>query len=301
MNFKNFEKKFTTLTTDLLQASWSQIRFTPDLVTNEQLAVGVLINWNGIVHTKFIEDFSRVECAYGADIVGYIKSCIELFEDFLHSNYEDSFSSQLIIDKRGFVQGESIDGILDELLVRAVPLSIPHQNKNSFKKQFHTIKTVKFHSEVKSYIKNKMGEIYKDIFNDNETVLVGDSLIGYKRLPVAINIKKNNKVGDFLSTVYATSDTLEINCLKALRDLRAVKKYANSNSDFKLFMLSPDDLNLDLLSKQDKKKRNDIIDTFKWSLRSEGIDLIEECHIDTASEKLIDWSGINKQEIFEII
>lgn len=301
MNFKNFEKKFTTSTIELLQASWSQIRFTPDLVTNEQLAVGVLVNWNGIVHTKFIEDFSRIECAYGVDLVSYIKSCIELFEDFLHSNYESSFSSQLIIDKRGFVQGESIDGILDELLARAVPLSIPHQNKSAFKKQFHTIKTVKFHSEVKSYIKNKMGEIYKDIFNDNETVLVGDSLIGYKRLPVAINIKKNNKVGDFLSTVYATSDTLEINCLKALRDLRAVKKYATSANDFKLFMLSPDDLNLDLLSKQDKKKRNDIIDTFKWSLRSEGIDLIEECHIDKASEKLIDWSGIDKQAIFENI
>jgi len=297
MNFKKFEEKFTanSATTDLIQASWSQIRFTPDLVTNEQLAIGVLINYDDIVYTKFIEDFSRVECAYGSDIVGYIKSCIDLFEDFFHCNYESSFSSQLILEKRGFIQGESIDGLLDELLIRAAPLSLPHHNKSTFRKQFHTVKTVKFHSEVKSYIKNKMGEIYKELFTENETVLVGDSAIGYKRLPVAINIEQSNKIGDLLSTVYATPETLEINCLKALENLRTVKKYAKTNSDFKLFMLSPDDFNMDLLSNSDKKKRNQIVGDFKWSLSSEGIGLIEECSVNRASDKLIEWSGIDKQ------
>lgn len=303
MNFKKFEEKFTTnlVTTELIQASWSQIRFTPDLVTNEQLAVGVLINHDDIVHTKFIEDFSRLECAYGADIVSYVKSCIELFEDFLHCNYEDSFSSQLILEKRGFIQGESIDELLDELLIRAAPLSLPHHNKNSFRKQFHTVKTVKFHSEVKSYIKNKMGEIYKEIFTGNETVVVGDSSIGYRKLPVAINIEQNHKIGDLLSTVYATPETIEINCLKTLENLRAVKKYARKDSDFKLFILSPDGLNLDMLSKSDKNKRTEIMGNFKWSLRSEGIDLIEEYSVDKASEKLIEWSGIYKQKKLEKI
>lgn len=303
MNFKKFEEKFTinSNTTELIQASWSQIRFTPDLVTNEQLAVGVLINHEDIVHTKFIEDFSRLECAYGADMVGYVKSCIELFEDFLHCNYENSFSSQLILEKRGFVQGESIDELLDELLIRAAPLSLPHQNKKSFKKQFHTVKTVKFHSEVKSYIKNKMGDIYKEIFTGNETVLVGDPSIGYRRLPVAINIEQNRKIGDLLSTVYATPETIEINCLKSLENLRAVKKYASKDSDFKLFILSPDEPNMDLLSRSDKIKRKEIIGNFKWSLRSEGIDLIEEYSVDKASEQLIEWSGIDKQKKLERI
>ncbi|MEO4182938.1 hypothetical protein [Acinetobacter pittii] len=301
MNFKKFEEKFVQKpnTEELIQASWSQVRFTPDLVTNEQLAIGVLINFDGIVHTKFIEDFSRVECAYGSEIVGYIKSCIELFEDFLHCNYESSFSSQLILEKRGLIQGESINNLLDELLERAAPLSLPHSNRSKYKKQFHTIKTVKFHSEVKSYIKQKIGEIYKEIFTENETVLVGDPSIGYRRLPVAINIEKNNKIGDLFSTVYATPETVEINCLKALENLRTVKKYAKNNSDFRLFMLSPDDYNLDLMSRSEKVKRQDIIGNFKWSLRSEGIDLIEEQSINKVSEELIDWSGIDNQHNLE--
>ncbi|MCU4576102.1 hypothetical protein KTJ34_01580 [Acinetobacter courvalinii] len=301
MNFKNFEEKFITnpVIQEQIQANWTQVRFTPDLVTNEQLSIGVLINHEGIVHTKFIEDFSRVECAYGSEIVTYLKSCIELFEDFLHSNFETSFSSQLILDKRGFVQGETIDGLLDELLVRVVPLSLPHHSKSFYKKQFHTVKTVKFHSEVKSYIKNKMGEIYKEIFPRNETLLVGDSSIGFRSLPVAINIEKNNKIGDLVSTVYATPDTVEINCLKALENLRAVKKYAKKDSDCKLFMLSPDNQNMELLSNADKKKRKEIIENFKWSLRSEGISFVEEHSVNEASEKLIEWSGIDRQRRLE--
>jgi len=300
MNFKKFEEKFITNidTTELLKATWSQIRFTPDQVANEQLAIGVLINNDGIIHTKFIEDFGRLECAYGSETVSYTKACIELFEDFLHNNYENSFSSQLILEKRGFIQGDSLNTLLDELLERSVPLSIPH-NKNKYKKQFHTVKTVKFHSEVKTYIKNKMGEIYKDIFSDNETVLVGDSNIGYRRLPVAINIEKNNKIGDLISTVYATPDNIEISCLKTLANLQSVKKYAKFGSDFRLFMLSPDDYNMDLMSKADKKKRTEIIGNFQWSLRSEGIDLIIDSSVNAISEKLIDWSGANNQGILE--
>ncbi|ENU80620.1 hypothetical protein F975_01674 [Acinetobacter sp. ANC 3789] len=301
MNFKNFENKFKRKaeTANLLQASWSQVRFIPDLITNEQLAIGVLINHDGIVHTKFIEDFGRVECAYGSEIANYTKNCIELFEDFLHQNFDDSFSSQLVLDKRGLVQGNSIDSLLSELLERAVPLSLPH-NQAKNKKQFHTVKTVKFHSDVKTYVKNKMGDLYKEIFAEEKGgLLVGDDSIGFKTLPIAINIKKNHKIGDLISSVYATPEKVEINCLKTLSNLQSAKKYTDLNSDFRLFMLLPDQDNLDLMTQADKKKHKEIISDFKWSLGSVGIDLIESSSIDSVSEKIIDWSGIDKDRIFE--
>lgn len=300
MNFKNFENKFkkNVEAPELLQASWSQVRFIPDKVTNEQLAIGVLINYEGIVYTKFIEDFARIECAYGVEIATYTKSCIELFEDFLHHNYDESFSSQLLLDKRGFIQGESIDTLLLELLERAVPLSLPH-NQYKLRKQFHTVKTTKFHSEVKSYIKNKLGEIYKEIFSDQNSMRLGNTKIGYRNFPIAINIPQNNKIGDLISSVYATQDKIEISCLKTLENLRNVKKYADNKSDFRLFMLSPDEHNMDLLTKADKSRRKDIIGDFRWSLASEGIDLIEETSVDTISDKLIDWSGVDGDKVLE--
>ncbi|HAV6256587.1 TPA: hypothetical protein JI319_08505, partial [Acinetobacter baumannii] len=81
----------------------------------------------------------------------------------------------------------------------------------------------------------------------------------------------------------------------ALENLRIVKKYTKDNSDFRLFMLSPNDDNMELMTRSEKAKHQDIIGKFKWGLRSEGIDLIEESSINKVSEELIDWSGINNQ------
>lgn len=260
MNFKKFENRFlkeTTQQTELIQATWSHIRFKPDLVTMEELAIGVLVNLGGIIFTKFIDDFGRLECGFGAENASYIKNCIELFDDFLNQNYETSFSNQLIIDRRGFVQGESIDSILDDLLYRTVPLSHPHNTMRG-KKLFRTVKTAKFHSDVKAYVKEKIGSISREIFSENIEP-VGDEIVGFRKLPIALNVKNGKKLGDLVSSVYATPEKVEINCLKALNNIVFTKKFSQRETDFKLFMLSPDYENLEVMSKSDKSKRLEII------------------------------------------
>lgn len=295
MNFKKFENRFlkeTIQQTELIQATWSHIRFKPDLVTMEELAIGVLVNLNGIIFTKFIEEFGRLECGFGAENASYIKNCIDLFDDFLNHNFENSFSHQLIIDRRGFVQGESIDSILDDLLYRTVPLSHPHNNLRG-KKVFRTVKTAKFHSDVKAYVKNKIGSIYNEIFSENIEP-VGDEIVGFRKLPIALNVKNGEKLGDLVSSVYATPEKIEINCLKALNNIVFTKKFSQRETDFKLFMLSPDYENLEVMSKSDKNKRTEIIKDFKWSLACEQIDLIEGDTSDCISEKIIEWSELDR-------
>lgn len=296
MNFKKFENRFlkeSSQQEELIRANWSHIRFKPDLVTMEELAIGVLVNWDGIIFTKFIEDFGRVECAFGAENASYIKSCIEIFDDFLNQNYETSFSSQLTIDKRGFVQGESVDSIIEDLLYRTVPLSHPHTSGVKGRKVFRTVKTSKFHADVKSYVKEKLGEIYTDIFSDNVEP-VGDSNIGFRKLPIALNVKGKHKAGDLISSVYATPEKIEINCLKALNNLTFTKKFTKEKTDFKLFMLSPDIENLEIMTRADKDKRIEIIKNFRWSLACEKIDLIEGDSSEMLSDKIITWSDLDR-------
>lgn len=295
MNFKKFENRFKTDVTDtnVVKATWSHIRFQPDLVTKEELAIGVLLNVDGIVFTKFIENFDRVECAFGVDNATYIKKCIELFDDFLNQNYEQSFSSQLTIDKRGFVQGINIDSILDDLMQRTVPLSLSHNNNNKGRKIFRTVKTSKFHADVKTYVKEKMGDICNEIFSD-DIEAIGDAVIGFRKLPIALNIKGKNKVGDLISSVYATPEKIEINCLKALNNITFTKKFTKKKTDFKLFMLAPDSYNLEIMTKADKNKRTEIIKDFRWSLGCEKIELIEDDTSEKLSEKIILWSEFDR-------
>lgn len=294
MNIKNIESKFQKkpMKSELIKAYWSHVRFCPDLVTNEQIAIGVFATLDGINHVKFIEDFSRLECAYGSEIVEYTKNCIELFEDFIHQNYELSFSKQLIIEKRGLVQGENINQILIELLDRAVPLSHPHHS--SPKTQvFKTVKTVTFKSDVKTYVKKKIGEAYRDVFNDDAT-LIGNEYVGFRKLHIALQDKKDNKIGDLVSSVYATPEKIEINCLKSLDNLGRAKSYLDSVKNVKLFMLLPNKLNLDLMTKAEKDKRINIISDFRWRLGCEGIQLNESDNSDELSEEIIKWANLDK-------
>ncbi|MDV8154564.1 hypothetical protein [Acinetobacter bereziniae] len=293
MNFKSIESKFkkNSVKSDLIRAYWSQVRFCPDLVSNEQIAIGIFANLDGINHVRFIEDFSRLECAYGSEIVEYTKNCIEIFEDFIHQNYELSFSKQLIIEKRGLVQGSDINQILEELLEKTVPLS--HHHSSTQKSQvFKTVKTVTFKSDVKSYVKRKIGEAYKDVFND-EATLVGNENVGFRRLNISLQDKKNNKIGDMVSSVYATPEKIEINCLKSLDNLGRAKNYLESIKDTKLFMLLPNQFNLDLMTKAEQTKRKNIISDFRWRLGCEGIKLSESDSSEELSEEVISWSNLN--------
>lgn len=293
MNTKSFESKFKNHNkqTNTIQTTWSHVRFRPDLATQEELAIGVFLDIDGIIHSKFIDDFSRIKCAYGDEIATFTESCIELFEDFIHQNYKSSFSSQMVIDHRGFAQGSSVDQILENLMARVVPLSLPH-GKFTARKQFHTIKTTTLLSDVRTYVKNKLGDIYKDVFTQ-EPITLGNQNIGFKKLPIAIQVKNSDKMGDLVSSVYSTPDKLEVNCFRALNNLNIAKKQMDKR-DIKLFMLTPDQDNMEFLSDYDRKRRIDILSDFRFSLSSEGIDLIEDDNSQVIAEKIIDWSDADK-------
>ena len=106
-----------------VQGQWSQIRLSPDLTSGEQLAVGVFLVVEDKVHSRFITDFSRIEYAYDLSMVECFKFCIELIEFALERGHRSSLSPQIIIDHRGYSQGDSVDEILDHLMSVAVPLS----------------------------------------------------------------------------------------------------------------------------------------------------------------------------------
>ena len=62
-NFKGLEEKFKKLssTSSMVDGHWTQIRWIPDLISGEQIAIGVFLETNGFIRTKFIEDYKRLE------------------------------------------------------------------------------------------------------------------------------------------------------------------------------------------------------------------------------------------------
>lgn len=270
-NFKGLEEKFkqNLPQKNTIEGHWAQIRWTPDLVTNEQISIGIFFEENGFIHTKFIEDYGRLECVYGNDISNNLELAIDLIEYLLKRDWKKSVSPQLMFDQRGFARGDSIQAILEKLFDRAVPFGKPHNSLNEPVNRFPTYRTSNLINNVKSNIYNQIKENVYDIFPEKSWL---DVKIGQKthQIDVPIRPKGTKQVGNINSTIYKTYDKFEISCLAALTDLQLAKK-CGLGDDAVLFTLLPNDTLLSLLPEQEQEKRFNFLKEFEWKLEMNEI------------------------------
>lgn len=265
VNFKGLENKFKNLNSMSVPAEgrWTQIRWTPDLVANEQIAIGILLESNGIIHTKFIDDFGRLKCVYGEDIEEHIELAIDLIEYTLKRNYKKSISPQILFDERGFARGDSYTHILENLFERAIPFGKPHGKIEQIER-FPTLRTQTLISRIKADIihHNKVNVInifpedsLVKVFNKNET----------HQIEIPIRPINSQQLATINSTIYRTFDKFENNCLTAMNNLQVAKK-CNFGNEAILYNLLPTTEQFSLLSEPEQEKRYKFLDELKWNL-----------------------------------
>ena len=292
---RRLEEKFRKLpqTDSHVSGIWSQIRFTPDIVSNEQLAIGIIFNENGSSHTRFIEDFGRVKCAYGDEITQIITESINLIEDAFMFGLEKSFSSQIIYEKRGLARGQNLDQILNDLLLQAVPLSKLHDNKDISTNRFKPIKTNAFQNHIRSILKKDMGQEYHKIFPLQPIVEINDSKIK-RKINIPIQLYNSKKIADMVSTVYSSHETIELNCLKAISNLEIARDHLKANNDTGLFILTPSDEQFNLLKIEEREKRQNYLNELEWRLQRKGITAVYSSSENIVANKILGWANFNK-------
>lgn len=301
MNFKGLENRFKKFDINPLPAEgrWTQIRWTPDLVTNEQIAIGVMLESNGVIHTKFLDDLGRLRCVYGDTIEEHLEVAIELIEYSLKKHYKKSISPQITFDERGFARGNSFEELLNSLFDRAVPFGKPHGKIDNIER-FPTLRTLTLVSRIKAEIIQKSRIDILDIFPEDSWInLQNKKELHQVELP--IRPLNSNKVAAINSTIYRTFDKFENNCLTAMNNLHIAKK-CGYREEAVLYNLLPTSSQFALLSEQEQEKRAKFVEELKWSL-----DLYEIEHrpFYTESEMSLDimhWAApftSNEQTLFQ--
>lgn len=288
--FKGLEDRFqpSRPSQNITTYQWSLIRWIPNRVTGEQLSVGVIIESDGFLHFQCIEDFSRIECAYGIEIADYAKNTLSMIEDFFKSKIYISISDQIIFEKKGIARGIDAKSTIEFLFNKAVPLGKPHDlDASPNSNRFATIRTSSFISDVQKYIKEKNTETYKEIFPEDSFIKVLDEE-NYHTLHIPI--RTGNKAGSMVSTVYSTQDKLENHCLKAMNDLELALR-TERFEDSVLAILIADQAALSFLEKYEVKRREDFLDDFIWKLKIKNIKYFMHNESSQSSEALLDWIG----------
>lgn len=265
-NFKGLESKFKQVskTTPLnAEGMWSQIRWTPDIISNEQIAIGVFLESNGIIHYKFIDDLGCLKCAYGKDIEQSFDLTIDLIEYIFKSNTLHSISPQIVFDKRGFARGESIEAILKDLFNKAVPFGKPNNGDDSIPR-FPTLRTLTLINRVKAEIMNVIGDSVDSIFPTDPWINVIHNNEPHK-IEIPVRPMGSRQMASINSTIYRTFDKFENNCLNSMNNLQIAKKCGRAN-DTVLFTLLPTPEDFKLLTDQEQEKRLLFLEEFEWKL-----------------------------------
>lgn len=291
-NFKGLESKFKQVsrtTPPSVEGMWSQIRWTPDIISNEQIAIGVFLESKGIIHYKFIDDLGCLKCAYGKSIEQSFELTVDLIEYIFKTNTLNSVSPQIVFEKRGFARGASIEAILGNLFNKAVPFGNVNSDDDSIVR-FPTLRTLTLINRVKAEIMNTVGDSVHSIFPDDPWINVIHNNEPHK-IEIPVRPTGSKQMASINSTIYRTFDKFENNCLNSMNNLQIAKKCGQAN-DTVLFTLLPTMEDFRLLSEQEQEKRLLFLEDFDWKLELYEIEHKKLYTESDIASNLLEWVKI---------
>lgn len=268
---------------------WSQIRWTPEFSIGEQIAIGVMININGKIYTKFVSDYERFECVYGNAIGETIKRLIDLIEQALNIDSQNSISPQVIYDVRGFTQGESTQEILNRLFDNAVPFGLPHTKQGVYDSKFPSIKTSNLWANIQNELKLKLHENYNYIVAQNERILIRDENEISHFLEIPIRTEHARQLANVISSVYMTPNTIKQCYLDASSyiDIALQRKIGDHPA---LFILKPTNKALSMLDREARHAVVEMIEDMDWRLKSKNYLIFDANTSSELTDAIIEWT-----------
>jgi hypothetical protein len=272
---------------NLVKGEWFNIRWSPDLATGEKLNIGVGFIEGERVHSRLLSYFERVRCLYGDRGIYHAELVTSIVGESLRQNRKLSPIPQISYDKSGYAQGLSIDEILTSLFEQTVPL----QNKirtTSSSKRFHSINTDKLYTCLVDELKVKAALQFEEFVPQDSSLIIRDDS-GSQELFIPFRDNKN-LVGGLASTVYSNVQRVELNLLKAARDVEAAIKLGKGNNA-SIFILKPGN-DIETLEREQIDSIESALDKFDWYMNKQGIAVGSHTTISGLADEICSWANV---------
>ncbi|MUK79070.1 hypothetical protein GNP84_19520 [Aliivibrio fischeri] len=272
---------------NLVKGEWFNIRWTPDLATGEKLNIGVGFIEGGRVHSRLLSYFERVKCLYGERGIYHAELVTSIVGESLRQNKKQTPIPQISYDNSGFAQGYSVDEVLTSLFEQTVPL----QKKvriSSNAKRFNSLNTDKLYTCLVDELKIKASLQFEEFVPPDSSILIHDHS-GTHELFVPFR-DNSNLVGGLASSVYSNVQRIELNLLKAARDVEAAMKLGKGNKA-SVFILKPGD-ELNKLNKEQIITIENTLDKFDWHMNKQGISVGSHTSIGGLADEICSWANI---------
>jgi hypothetical protein len=271
----------------LIRGEWFVVRWTPDIATGETLNIGVGFVEAGRTHFRLLDYFERISCFYGERAIYQAELVTTIVGESLRQNVAQSPIAQVIYQPKGYAQGLSINEILSNLFEHTVSLAKKVKEQKS-KDRFSGITTEKLYTCLVDELKKIAGIDYEQFTPPNSSISY-DDVSGSHELYIPFR-DGASLLGGLASTVYSNVSTIELNLLKAARDVETALKLGKGKRPC-VFLLKPGS-QIDTLKPEQVSSIESILDKFDWHMTKQGIAVGSHMEISGLAQEIFEWSKV---------
>lgn len=291
--YSHLREKLSIINPKKFDGYWSTIELRPNIFIPQSFTIGVLVeDAAGKFSFRLLADASKFECIYGKKQATFFMEHLKLAENTLlraekerTSVKEIRFeSASIAISSNHFTSGDSQSVILDRLFSEMVVLEPSAEAQNT--KGFLTLDTNQVRQFVNDELKKIAGTKFEKIVVDDQHLIPSED--GKSSHLLSFNLRPENKVGSVLSAVYKSAPTVELNMLRAGRDLAT---YANLKAidDIALFIMTAKESQYE---KGEFRRMSELVDEQSWRLETQGFRVVTFEDPAPIARSIYEWAGV---------
>ena len=253
------------------QGAWATIELQPDPFARQRYTVGVVVaDVAGQFSFRLLDDLARFECFYGRDDLASFRLLMQSAEQALLRARRDDLpvgalqfeADALSVGELWPTAGASADAVLNRLYTDVVPF-LPKDERKV--RDFVTLDNAAVRKLVDDELKQIAGLAFERIAVEPQRAVL-DHDTGESHW-LEFNLEPPGKAGSVISAVYKTPDRIELNFLRASRDLATYARLKPTKRELGLFVMMPA---RDAMPAAELDLIDNVTGEQSWSLEKQG-------------------------------
>lgn len=282
----------TAVSAAAFEGMWATIELQPDPFARQRYTVGVAVaDLEGPFSFRLLDDLSKFECLYGRDNVAALRSLMESAEHGLLRARKMKLSLKDVqFDTNAVVLGDlwptsgaSIDALLSRLYADVVPF-LPKDERKA--RDFVTLDNAAVRRLVDDELKRIAGLDFERISAEPQRAML-DRVTGESHW-LEFNLEPPGKAGNVISAVYKTPDRIELNFLRASRDLATYARLKKLNEQLAVFVMTP---TKDSMPAADMERVENVLGEQSWNLEQQGFVVSAHDSAPPLARNVWEWAG----------
>lgn len=291
--FSHLRTHLAAVPRSAFEGVWATIELQPDPFARQRFTVGVAVaDLRGSFAFRLLSDLSKFECLYGRDDVTTLHALIESAEHALSRAQRENLALkdvQFEADALFFgdlwpTAGTTLDAVIHRLYMDVIPL-LPREERKT--RDFSTLDN----SAVRRLIDDELKRIAG---LDFERIAVPPQRAMMDRLTreshwLEFNLEPPGKAGNVISAVYKTPDRIELNFLRASRDLATYARLRELTEQLAVFVMTP---TADSMPASDFDRVENILGEQSWNLEQQGFLVSSHDSARPLAQDIWDWAAL---------